>query len=199
MKPRLRITRRKRGGSSLPAPAPPLDLTTEIEQSLEARDKLEASIPRLDDQRNQAKLAFLRDLAGSPLATEVDPNAAQVKFAAWKVEEARAAEQRDSLRQLFSLFQDRIEQYKAASPAETVLALERILARSEQEHARPGADLAAINSRVGKLTKEMEALQTKASSGPTREPKDKPTSPQQRSAKKRPAKGKSKPRESGNN
>jgi flagellar biosynthesis/type III secretory pathway protein FliH len=191
---RRRSKRKRRNGAtspSAPAPAPPLDLTTEIEQSIEARDKLESAAGRFAAERDQAKPAFLRSLAGELRAVEIDANRAQEKFAAFQAQEARAAQQSDALYQLSTMFKDRVEGFKSRSRDETVAALQRIVERLIAERDKSGADKDAINKRIEKLLGELNALFPTVPPAPPRDPKDKTPPPQ------RPAKGKPQPREGG--
>src|SRR6266498_590260 len=75
MKVRRRKTTRRSKRATAPAPPPtpsPPDLTTEIEQSVEARDKLEAAAARFKAARGQSKSAFLRSFAGEMSAVVID-------------------------------------------------------------------------------------------------------------------------------
>jgi hypothetical protein len=183
---RRRSKRRKRNGAtSSPAPAPPLDLTVEIEQSVEARDKLEAGAARFAAERDQLKPAFLRSFASELFAVEVDTNRGQEKLAAWQTQEARAAQQSEALNQLLAMFKARVEQFKSKSRDETVAALQRIIERLAVERDRPGADKNAINKRIEELLVEADALRPPLPPAPPREPKDK-APPHQRPAKSKP-------------
>ncbi len=189
MRSRHRARRKKQGGSPAAATPPqslPPDLTTEIEQSIEARDRLEAAIPGFNVQREQARPAFLRSLAAS-LQTQLAPNDAREKLAAWKAADTRAAEEQDALQQLLALFKERVEGFKTSSTsqAEAASALQRILARLNAELGKAGADQKAINARIGSLSTELASLRTTVSPPPPRESKDRPPPPQ------RTAKGKS--------
>ncbi|MBL8188415.1 MAG: hypothetical protein JNK38_10430 [Acidobacteria bacterium] len=168
--------RRRRRNSSPAAPVPttpPLSLTAEIEQSIEARDKLEAAIPRFNQQREQAKPAFLRSLATSLQTAEISPNVIQERLTTLNAEQARAAEQYDALQQFQALFKVRVEAFKAASPLESASALQNIITRLSAERGNPGADQNAINARIKLLEDELKALQTKLPPAPPRDPKDK--------------------------
>src|SRR5262249_40644507 len=138
---------RKRGNPSptVPPTPPPLDVTTEIEQSVEARDNLESAIARFIKQREEAEPAFLRSLAASLQTSEVQPESLRERLAAWKAEEARAAEQGEVLRELLGFFIVRFNELKTAWRAEADAALQRIIARLTAERGEAGADLEAIN------------------------------------------------------
>jgi len=195
---RRRTTRRGRGATppTLPPILPPPDLTTEIEQSVEARDKLEAGVARTNAERDQLKPAFLRAVASELRVVEIDADRALEKLAAWQAQEARAAQQSDALRQLSAMFKERIEQFKSNSRGEAVAALQRITERLMVERDGPGADKNAINKRIEKLLAEQESLRATMPPvpprEPSREPNDKSPPPQ------RPAKNKPPSRESGN-
>ena len=170
---RSRNRRRRRGSSPAAPTPPPLSLTAEIEQSIEARDKLEAAIPRFNQQREQAKLAFLRSLATSLQATEVSPNLVQERLAALNAEETRAAEQYAALQQFLALFKTRVEAFKTASRSEAASALQNIISRLTAERGKPGADQNAINARIKLLEDELKPLQTTLPPSSPRDPKDK--------------------------
>lgn len=198
----MRVRRRRttrRGRSATPPTRPPIlpppDLTTEIEQSVEARDKLEAGVARATAERDQLKPAFLRSFASELRAAEIDANRALEKLAAWQAQEARAVQQSDALHQLSAMFKERVEQFKSNSRGEAVAALRRIIERLMVERDGPGADKNAINKRIEKLLAEQESLRATMPPAPPREPprepKDKPPPPQ------RPAKSKPQSRESG--
>src|SRR5262247_1963005 len=104
---RKRTHRSKR--ATAPAPPPP-DLTTEIEQSVEARDKLEVDAARFKAERDQLKSAFLRSFASEMSAVVMDAYRALEGFAAWQAQEARAPQAADALNQLSSMFQERVAQ-----------------------------------------------------------------------------------------
>jgi hypothetical protein len=195
---RRKATRRsKRATAPVPPPIPPPpDLTTEIEQSVEARDKLEAGVARFKAERDQLKSAFLRSFAGELGAVAICANRALERFEAWKAQEARATQAADALNQLFAMFKERVTWFKANSEAESVAALRRIVGRLTAERDKPGADKDTINKRIERLLAEQELLSATSQLAPSppappRPPKDK-TRPGQR-----PAQGKSQPRERG--
>ncbi len=169
---------------------PTPDLTTEIEQSVEARDKLEAGAARFTAERDQSKPDFLRSFASELRTLELDANRAHERFATWQAQEASAAQQGDALHHLSAMFKERVEQFKSNSSGETAAALQRIIGRLMTERDQPGADKNAINKRIEKLLAEVEALRTMSPPASPREPKDKTPPPQ------RPVKSKSQPRES---
>src|SRR5262245_39109380 len=108
MKVRHRKATRKRRDTTKPAPPPiPPDLTTEIEQSVEARDKLEVELARRKAERDQSKSAFLRSFAGEMSAGVVNANRAFERFAAWQAQEARATQYADAANQLWAMFKER--------------------------------------------------------------------------------------------
>src|SRR5262249_3391284 len=148
--------RRRRGGSpsaAAPPPSPPqpLDLTTEIEQSVDAREKVEAAIGQFNAQRDRIKPAFLLSLAREVRTTGVDANRAHDAFAVWQAMETRAAQQSEALRQLLAMFKERVEQFKSRSHDEALVALRRIIERLMAERDKPGADANAIKKRIEKL------------------------------------------------
>src|SRR5262249_62370347 len=103
MKVRRHKATRRRRGATAPAPPPtppPPDLTTEIEQSVEARDKLEAEAARFKAARGQSKSAFLRSFAGEMSAVVIDADSAQYRFAAWQAQEAGGTQAPDAVYQL---------------------------------------------------------------------------------------------------
>jgi hypothetical protein len=172
-------------------PPPPLDLTTEIEQSVDAREKVEAAVCQFNAQRDGIKPAFLLSLAREIQTTGVDGNRAHEVFAAWQATEARAAQHSEALRQLLAMFKERVEQFKSRSGDEALAALRRIIERLTAERDMPGADANAINKRIEKLLAEVEALRAphpapprepKHPSNPPREPKH-PSNPPRRSSK----------------
>jgi hypothetical protein len=186
MRPVYRSRRRRRRDSpsippSLSSPPLPLDLTTEIEQSVDAREKVEAAIGQFNFQRELAKPAFLLSLAREMQATGVDANRAQDVLAVWQAMETRAAQQREALRQLHALFEERVERFKSRSSGEALAALRRIIERLLAERDKLGADANAINKRIEKLLAEVEVL-CPPDPAPPRESKD-TRNPSQRSAK----------------
>ena len=125
-----RHRRNRRGGglvtSVAPAPGtatPPLDLTTEIEQTIECRDNLEAALPILAARRGQEQSALLRSLAGELSVSPMDLNGALTKYEVWTTREARADKQLEALNQLRTMFRKRAERLKADAPAEVGHAL----------------------------------------------------------------------------
>lgn len=190
---RRKATRRHRGAAS-PSPPPippPPDLTTEIEQSVEARDNLKVGVARFAAERDQSKSAFLRSFAGEMSAIVVDANRVLDRFAAWQAQDARAAQQSDALRQLSTMFKERVEQFKSNLNGETVAALGRIIERLMAERDNPGADKNAIDKRIERLRAEQESLRAASPPAPPQPPKDVTSPPQ------RPAKSKPQPRERG--
>jgi hypothetical protein len=163
-------------------------LTTEIEQSVEARDKLEVELARRKAERDQSKSAFLRSFAGEMSAGVVNPNRGFEKFAAWQAQEARAAQAADAFNQLWAMFKERIARFKSNSKDEAVAALRRIIERLMAERDKPGADKNAIDKRIERLVAEQEAMSDPATPRQTKD-KTKPTQ--------RPAPGKTQPRERG--
>jgi hypothetical protein len=194
MKVRRHKTTRRRRGATAPAPPPippPPDLTTEIEQSVDARDELEVGVARSEADRDQLRSAFLRSLAGEMSAVVIDANRALERFAAWRSQEARATQAADELNQLSAMFKERVERFKSNSKDESAAALRRIVERLTAERDKPGADKDAIDKRVERLLAEQESLGAAPPPAPPRPPKDKTTSPQ------RPMKTKPQPRERG--
>src|SRR5262245_8085515 len=189
----MKVRRRKKTHRSkratAPAPPPP-DLTTEIEQSVEARDKLEAEAARFKAASSQSKSAFLRSFAGEMSAVVIDANCALHRFAAWQAQEARATQAADAIYQLSAMFKERVEWFKSNSKGEAAAALLRIIERLTAERDKPGADKNAIDKRIGRLQSEQESLGAKSPSDTPRPPKDK-ADPQ------RPIKAKIQPRSRG--
>ena len=193
----MKIRRRRESWRNISAPSPfppPIlpapDLATEIEQSVEARDRLEAVADRAAAERDRAKADFLRLFAGEMRVIEIDANRALEGLAAWQARDARAAQRVEALRQLSIMFSDRVEQFKSNSKSEAAAALRRIIGRLTAEREGPGADKNEVNRRIERLLAEQESLRP-AAPDPPRPPKDK-TPPDQR-----PAKGKPQPRERG--
>src|SRR5215470_5831776 len=94
---RRRVTRRYRGAAS-PSPPPilpPPDLATEIEQSVEARDRLEALAAHAAAERDKSKPDFLRLFASEMRSIGTDSNNAVERLAAWQAQDARAAQRSD--------------------------------------------------------------------------------------------------------
>jgi hypothetical protein len=194
----MKVRRRKktRGSKRATAPAPPPtppppDLTTEIEQSVEARDKLEAEAARFKAARGQSKSDFMRSFASEMSAVVIDANCVLYRFAAWQAQEARATQAADAFYQLSAMFKERVEWFKSNSKGEVAAALLRIIERLTAERDKPGADGSAIDKRIGRLQAEKESLGAASPSATPRQPKDK-TKPAQR-----PAPGKPQPRERG--
>jgi hypothetical protein len=196
MKFRRRKAIRRRGGATKPAPPPippPPDLTTEIEQSVEARDKLKVGVARFAAELNQSKTAFLRSAASEMISDVVDDKRILDKFAAWQAQEARATLQVDALNRLSAMFKERVEQFKSKSKGESVAALRRIIERLTEERDKPGADKSAIDKRIERLLAEQESLSA-TSPPPAPQPAKNKTRPTQR-----PAPSKPQPREKGEN
>ena len=194
---RRKVTRRHRGATS-PSPPPilpPPDLATEIEQAVEARDRLEALAARATAERDKSEPDFLRFFASEMRVVDIDADRALERLAAWRAQDARAAQQSDALRQLSTMFKERVEQFKSNSKGEAEAALRRIVGRLTAEREKPGADKDAINKRIERLLAERESLRptSQPAPAPPRPPKDITAPPQ------RPAKGKPQPRERGGN
>jgi hypothetical protein len=165
-------------------------LTTEIEQSVEARDKLEAGAERFKAERDQLRSAFLRSFAGELGAVAICADRALERFEAWKAQEARATQAADALNRLSAMFKERVERFKSNAQDESVAALRRIIGRLTVEREKPGADKNAINKRIERLLAEQESLNAPPPA-PPQPPKDITAPPQ------RPVKGKPQPRERG--
>ena len=195
---RRKATRRHRGAAS-PSPPPilpPPDLATEIEQAVEARDRLEALAAHATAERDKSEPDFLRLFASEMRVVEIDADRALERLAAWRAQDARAAQQSEALRQFSTMFKERVEQFKSNSKGEAEAALRRIVGRLTAEREKPDADKDAINKRIERLLAEQESLRPTsppAPPAPPRPPKDITTPPQ------RPAKGKPQPRERGGN
>jgi len=196
MKVRRHKARRRSRGATAPArppTPPPPDLTTEIEQSVEARDKLEAGAARLKAARGQSRSAFLRSFAAEISAVMIDAICVLDRFAAWRAQEARATQAAEALYQLSAMFKERVEWFKSNSKGEASAALLQIIERLTAERDKPGADGSAIDKRIGRLQAELESLSAASTSATPRQPKDK-TKPASR-----PAPSKAQPRERGDN
>jgi hypothetical protein len=188
---RKRTRRSKRATAPAPPPIPPPpDLTTEIEQSVEARDKLEAEVARFKAARGQSKSAFLRSFAGEISAVVIDANRALYRFTDWQAQEARATQVADAIYQLSAMFKERVEWFKSNSNGEAAAALLRIIERLTVERDKPGADKNAIDKRIGRLQAEQESLGAKS-------PADTPRPPKEKAAPQRPIKAKLQPRSRG--
>jgi len=166
------IRKRSNQSSTVPPTPPQLDKTTEIEQSVEARDKLESAIACLFKQREESKPAFLRSLAAGLQTSEVQPESLRERLVAWKAEEAQAAEQGEILQELLGLFIVRFNELKTAWRAESVTALQRIIARLTTERGKAGADLEAINRRIERLNADLDEPQNKLPPAPPGDPKE---------------------------
>jgi hypothetical protein len=194
---RRKAIRRHRGAAppSPPPILPPPDLTTEIEQSIEARDRLDSLAAHATARRDKSEPDFLRLLAGEMRVMEIDANRALERLAAWRAQDARAAQQSDALERLSTMFRERVEKFKSNSNGEVVAAMKRIIGRLTAEREKPGADQNAINKRIESLLAEQESLPATSPPAPPpvslRQPKDKTTPPQ------RPVKSKTQPRERG--
>ncbi|MGH9754770.1 MAG: hypothetical protein ACREA2_18490 [Blastocatellia bacterium] len=178
MRVRRRRTNRRSKRATAPAPppiTPPPDLTAEIEQSVEARDRLEDSVASFAAERDQSKSAFLRSFAGEMSAVVFDANRALDRFAAWQTQEARATQAAGALNQLSAMIKERVEQFKSNSKGESVAALRRIIERLTAERDKPGADKNAINKRIERLLAEQESMGATSPPAPPAPPKDKPT------------------------
>jgi hypothetical protein len=195
---RRKGTRRYRGAAppSPPPILPPPDLATEIEQSVEARDRLEALAAHVAAERDKSEPDFLRLFAGEMRLIEIDANRALERLAAWRAQDALAAQRSDALRQLSTMFNERVEQFKLNSKGEAVVALRRIVGRLTVEREKPGADKNAINKRIERLLAEHESLRATSPPAP---PPPAPPQPQKdiTTPPRRPAKGKPQPRERG--
>lgn len=170
---------------------PPHDLPTEIEQSVEARDRLDAIANHAIAERDKSEPDFLRLLASEMRVVEIDANLAVEKLAAWQAQDARLAQRSEALRQLSIMFKERVERFKSNSKGEAMTALRRIVERLTAEREKPGADKNAINKRIERLLAEQEAMRATLPPAPPRPPKDIAAPPQ------RPAKSKPHPRERG--
>src|SRR5262249_40017200 len=132
MKVRRRRTNRrsKRATPAAPPsiPSPP-DLTTEIEQSVEARDKVEAEAASYKAERDQSKSAFLRSFASAMSAVAYGALYTLDRFADWQAQESRATQAADAIYQLSAMFKERVEWFKSNSKGESAAALRRIIER----------------------------------------------------------------------
>lgn len=188
---RRKTTRRRPPEPYTPQIPPPPDLTTEIEQSVEARDRLETIADRLTAEREKSEPDFLRSIAGEMRVVEIDDARALDRLTAWRTQDARAAQRIEALRRLWTMFKDRVERFKSISTSETAAALRRIVERLTAEAEKPGADKNAINKRIESLVVEQESLRTLTPPAPPRPPEEITAPPQ------RPAKSKPQPRERG--
>src|SRR5215510_9390552 len=177
--------RRRRSKRATPAAPPsippPPDLTTEIEQSVEARDKLEAEAASFKAERDQSKSAFLRSFASAMSAVAYGALDTLDRFAAWQAQEARATQAADALYQLSAMFKERVEWFKSNSKGESVAALRRIIERLTAERDEPGEDKDAIDKRIERLQAEQESLSAPPSPSPLappQPPKNKNATPQ---------------------
>jgi hypothetical protein len=193
--------RHRRAVSPSPPPVlPPPDLATEIEQSVEARDRLEALAAHATAKRDKSEPDFLRLLASEMRVVEIDADRALGRLAAWRAQDARAAQRSDALRQLSIMFKERVEQFKSNSKGEAVAALRRIVGRLTVEREKPGADKNAINKRIERLLAEQESLRAPAPPAPPPPaPPEPPKAKEITTPPRRPAKSKPQPRESGKN
>lgn len=193
MKIRRRKASRRGRLASAPAPPPilpPKDLATEIEQSVDARDRLEAIADQATAERGKSEPDFLRLFAGETHVVGIDADRALERLAAWQTQDARAAQRIDALRRLSIMFKERVERFKSNSKGEAEAALRRIIGRLTVEREIPGADKSAINKRIERLLAEQESLRTPPPA-PPQPPKDTTAPPP------RPAKSKPQPRERG--
>jgi hypothetical protein len=173
----MKVRRRKHRKTPAPRPIPqPPDLTVEIEQSVEARDKLKAAVARFDYDRDQSKSVFLRSLAGEMSACAIDAYRVLGRFAAWHAQDGRAAQEGDALRRLSRMFKERVEEFKSKSKDETVAALRRIIERLTAGRDKPGADTEAIDKQIERLLAELESLSATAAPVTPPPAKDKPRS-----------------------
>ncbi len=177
MRSRKRNSGKNRGTGAVTVtpPAPALDVTTEVAQGIEARDKLEAALARFDVLREQAKQKFLRNLAAELQTGEASAERLLEKATVWKNEGMRADEQKAALQLFYVLLASRIEEYKNSARAETVTALQRVITRLREDYAKLGADQwviqGVIQARLVKLEAEITALQPSLPPAPPRRAK----------------------------
>ena len=167
-----------------PPTAPPPDPVSEIEQSIEARDKIEVSLSTFDSKHEKARQLFLRSLATEFQSGELSADRVLAKLATWKSEETRSSDEKNAQQLFLSLFIPRVEGFKTTSRADAVTALQRIIARLTEERGKPNADQAAINALLGKLDEELKELQTALPPAPPpaqpREPKERKKPPERK-------------------
>jgi hypothetical protein len=193
MKIRHRKAFRRRSVAPAPSPPPilpPKDLATEIEQSIEARDRLEVIADQAAAERGKSESDFLRLFATETQVVKIDAGRALERLAAWQAQDARAVQRIDALRQLSIMFKERVEWFKSNSKGEAEAALRGIIGRLMVEREAPGADKRGMNKRIERLLAEQESLRTPPPA-PQQPPKDITAPPQ------RPAKSKPQPRERG--
>jgi hypothetical protein len=176
---RRRTTRRSKRATPAAPPSilPPPDLTTEIEQAVEARDKFEEEAANFKAERDQSKSAFLRSFASVMSVVAYGPLDTLGRFAAWQAQEARATQVADAIYQLSAMFKERVEWFKSNSKGESVAALRRIIERLTAEREEPGEDKDAIDKRIGLLQAEQESLSAPLPAAPPQLPKDKTATP----------------------
>jgi uncharacterized small protein (DUF1192 family) len=184
-----RRRRRIRPLVGAPAPAAPArEQTTEIAQTIEARDRLAAVLPRWDAQQAAAEAEFLGALAAELSAAEPQPEALRTRWAAWQTRQAQAAEARVALPSLHALLTQRAQRFATESPAQTYAAITQVLTRLQAELNRPGAPTDALKQRIDQLQKEAAALQAPLPPAPPRPDRARTTS-KRASAAKTPARG----------
>src|SRR5688572_2094973 len=109
MKIRRRKSSRRRRFAPSATPTqipPPHDLATEIEQSVEARDRLESLADRATAERDKSEPDFLRLFASEMRVVELDAGRALERWASWRAQDALAAQRSDALRQLSIMFKE---------------------------------------------------------------------------------------------
>lgn len=147
---------------SLTQPVPIGDIQTDIENTINARERLQMLV-LLAVQRKDAQNAFLKTFAADLAAVKGDldkgfVDAQFAKFNAWKAADDEMAKRIDALQTIAALLTVRIDEFKAAYRNEIIALLTRQIESLTEQLQKQEFQEDILNQRIEALKGELDAL-----------------------------------------
>ena len=138
-------------------------IQTDVKNTLDARDRLQALLDALAQQRGDAVNGFLRTFAADLAAVKGDPDKAFVdgqfaKFTAWKTAGDELAKRIDAFSAISASLEKRIGELEHAYRDEVIDLLTRQIAALNEQRERQESDEEALNQRIKALESELNRV-----------------------------------------
>jgi len=157
--------------SAATAPAVAAEVRTDVRNTMDAREKLQAALTALGNDRATALTNLLKQVAKDlAAAAKADPDRLFGAYKTWKGKDERIAERIAVITDLHARIEQRVEEFKAQPAlreqmAEILRARIAALKESKGTHDRESG---AVQAQIRKLQEELEALGYPATTGPAK-------------------------------
>jgi NADH:ubiquinone oxidoreductase subunit D len=147
------------------AVAPQTDTQVEIQNLINARQKLKHMADALDDLRSQAEAAFLRTVAGDVTALTVDFDRPFVdrtfdKYSAVKTEDDKLALRSASLADILTRMNKRMKEFRNSHREDLIMILRQTLEKLETTRGSQEKEATQVDTQIKQLEAEISQLES---------------------------------------